>query len=605
MRRCYLVLAALLTAALVAGCSGLPRSSQVQRGAAIDDPVPAQSANYVPAGPSPGDSQKQIVAGFLDAGAGTSQNYERAREFLTSKASSSWRPRTVSIGEGTREPQSAGTNQVTVTAKRVALLSASGHLSQGIQATTDRAQFGLSKVNGQWRISSLPKDFGVWMYQQDFTRTYQPQTVYYPAATGHTLVPDTQWYTSTGLVSSLAAAVLRGPPTWMQGMTIKSLPTGSGLLVASVPVDSDGVATVDLTDQVLGATQAQRSGLWAAMIATLQTAQVGDVRQVVLEVDGSRLRTGARSTTPTSVDDLGYEVVTAGSSALIERTSDTRLSWTEQGGSSGQSNRILPSNSERAGLPTINHNWHQLAASSDGTQLAAVDGNDSTLGRWVGRKLTTVGGFGTDLVKPSFSTVRTASSSDVAELWVAGRSTSSAGAQRAGGGSAIWVIDTTLSVSTAQPQPVDVSWLGSRKILALKVAPEGTRVAIVAEDAEGHTSVYLSGIVRDSKGHARSLTKPLVVAAGLDHIRDVTWIDYLTLGVLGSSGDADSVRPWSEPIGQFGTDLGTATGAESIVATGVLSSSPYVVTNRNTVLSRVGAVWQPISGAKDLIAPGS
>ncbi|WP_265447681.1 GerMN domain-containing protein [Flexivirga meconopsidis] len=603
-RRIQLLFISFVTTLLLAGCGGLPSSGPVRAGGAIDNQVPAAAGNIDYPPPQPGASQKDIVNAFLDAGAERNSDFPAARKYLTPEASASWKPRTVSVSEGQPDTQVTGNQVVTATVKRVATLDDTGHLSQGSQPATDSVRFSMAKVGGEWRISALPKDFGLWMRQDLFEGNYQPQTVYYPAARGNTLVPDVQWYPATGLVSSLAAAVLRGPSEWMQGMTMAALPSGSALGVSSVPVDNNGLATVDLSERVLGATPAQRTALWASMLATLR---LGDVRRVVLEVGGARLQAPGLPQEPTTPGDVGYQVVTGDSTAMIVRSSASQLTWydtNDVGGAPGRPQQRAANG--RVKLPTINRNWYRLAASGDGTQIAAVDGSNSQLGRWVDGKLTQLRGFGEKLVRPSFSSVHLGGSQSVDELWIAGQSASSAGTRRSNrSGATVWVIDTSLAAANAQPQPIDAPWIGDRSVVALKVAPEGQRVALVLKDAEDHTTISLAGIVRDSKGAARSLTKPTTVAPAVDDVRDVAWIDYVTLGVLGVGPTTDAVHPLSAPLGQFVTDLGAAPGANGLVSSGAGSSSLYVTTDRNTVLTRVGAAWQPVDGAIDLIAPGS
>ncbi|NNG40231.1 hypothetical protein HJ588_13240 [Flexivirga sp. ID2601S] len=602
MRRLRLVIATLAAVLVLAGCGGLPTSGPVRAGGAINNQVPAPAGNVDYPEPREGASPKDIVLGFLDAGAERNSDFPAARKYLTPEASASWKPRTVSVGEGQQDAKITGNQVVTATTKRIATLDATGHLSQSVQAATDSVRFSMAKIAGEWRISALPKDFGLWIRQDVFQTNYQPQTVYYPASTGHTLVPDIQWYPATGLVSSLAAAVLRGPPGWMRGMTLPALPSGSALGVSSVPVDNDGVASVDLSERVLGATPEQRTALWAAMLATLRQ---GDVRRVVLQVGGARLQAPGLPPEPTTPSDVGYQVVTGDSTAMIVRSNATDLNWYDLGESGMQGRPLERPSNGRAKLPAINRNWYQLAASADGSQVAAVDGSNSQVGRWVGGTLTQLRGFGDNLVKPSFSTVHLGGNDSVGELWIGGQSASPAGAQRSDTSAAtVWVIDTALPAANAQPQPIDASWIGDRSIVALKVAPEGSRVVLVLKDAEGHTGVYLAGIVRDAKGRARALTEPTTVAAAVDNVRDVSWIDYVTLGVLGTT-DGSEAHPLSAPLGQFVTDLGAAPGAEALVSSGAGSSSLYVVTDRKSVLTRVGAAWQPIRGATDLVAPGS
>lgn len=600
-RRPALLALVLLVVLAMAGCSGLPTTSNVERGRAIDNHAAPTVGNIEYPGPASGASQKDIVGGFLDATAGTNQNYERAREYLTKKAGDSWVPRTVAVTSGSRDLTAGGGNSITATAESDAQLDARAHLTEEPEGATTTAQFGLSKVNGEWRISKLPTDFGLWMNVDQFKRIYQPQEVYYAAATGHTLVPDTQWYTQTGLVSSLAAAVVRAAPSWMQGMTVAPLPNGSELTGSSVSIDNEGVATVNVSKEVLSATPAQRSALWASMLATL--GQVSEVRRVVVLVGGARLQAPNLPRNPSVPSDLGYTAVSGNPAQLVGRTSKTQLQWMDAGDSSADL-RNKSRSKGRPTLPVINHNWYRLAVSGDGRQVAAIDGANAVLGRWVNGHLSRIAGFGKDLVAPSFSTTRVESGNSVNELWVAGRSTPKDGGGKLAYGT-LWVVDADLPVGDAQPQPIDASWLRSKRVTAIRVSPDGERIAIAARTSSGAAQVYVAGIVRGKKGHAQALTKPLRVAPNATDVLDVGWIDYVTLAVLCHDHDSGTIGPLSVPIGGLSGGLGTTPGGTHLVATGAGASSLYVETDADTVLTRVGASWQKVPGVLAMIASGT
>lgn len=585
----------------MAGCSGLPTTSGVRAGRAIDNHAAPTVGNIEYPGPSAGASQKDIVGGFLDATAGTNQNYERAREYLTKDADSSWAPRTVAVTTGSRDLMASGTNSITATAESDAALDAQGHLSESPDGTTTSADFGLTKVAGEWRISKLPADFGLWMNVDQFKRIYQPQEVYYAAATGHTLVPDTQWYTQTGLVSSLAAAVVRGAPSWMSGMTAAPLPKGSELTGSSVSIDNDGVASVNVSEEVLSATPSQRTALWASMLATL--GQVSEVRRVVVLVGGARLQAPNLPESPTTPSDFGYTAVSGNPAQLVGRTSDTQLQWMDAG-DAGVDLRDKNHSKDHPTLPTINHNWYRLAVSGDGKQVAAIDGANAVLGRWVNGRLSRIAGFGTDLVAPSFSSTRAGSGDSVDELWVAGRSTAKDGGASSAYGT-LWVVDAELPVADAQPQPIDASWLRDKHIIAIRLSPDGERIAVAVRTAGGASQVYVAGVVRGKKGHAQALTKPLRVAPSVTDVRDVGWIDYVTLAVLCDDRDTGGIEPVSVPIGGLSTGLGDTAGGSYLVATGAGASSLYVGTDADTVLTRVGASWQKVPGVRAMIASGT
>jgi hypothetical protein len=73
--------AAVLVAAL-AGCASIPTSGAVNAG----DPRPREESvdlEVLPRGPQTGQTQQQILDGFIEAAASPRGNYEIAREYLT------------------------------------------------------------------------------------------------------------------------------------------------------------------------------------------------------------------------------------------------------------------------------------------------------------------------------------------------------------------------------------------------------------------------------------------------------------------------------------------------------------------------------------------
>ena len=90
---------------------------------------------------------------------------------------------------------------------------------------------------------------------------------------------------------------------------------------------------------------------------------------------------------------------------------------------------------------------------------------------------------------------------------------------------------------------VAVPWLGARRILSLRISPEGTRALLVVQSGTG-TEVLVSGVVRAADG------TPLRLANGaLSLLPDVTagvdagWRDPLQMAVLGvRSGSPEDLR---------------------------------------------------------------
>lgn len=596
-----LVLIAAVLAVLLGGCTGLPSNSPVQARQTVAG-EPDQVVEVRPPGPADGASARDIVRGFLRANAYAADDYAVAREFLTGRTADSWDPeRRLSINTGERDYVDAmpDATTVSVSARETAVLDGDGHLTQNAAPQSKSSSFTMTKVAGQWRIRTLPKDFGAWMSESDFDITYTAQRIYYAAPAGKTLVPDVRWFPLAGLTTALARAVLRPPPSYLAPVVTAQMPNGTGLRVDAVPVDPvTGVATVDLTSTALSATATQRTALWAQMIATLSLAR--GVRSVVITVDGTaRLETPDLPAAPKDPADVGYRLVEVDRQQLISR-SGTVLRWVDPRITVGSTAAATPTG--LASLPAIPAQWEQLAASGDGRQLAGVSGDGSLLNRWVDGRSTTLPAFGTALTAPSFA------DQPAGEVWVAGTALTTAGAQSTPSAATVWFIATAAPTTTAQPQPVELPWLKDGRILALRVAADGTRVALLVRRSSGATQVLLSAIERDASLRPTALTTPLTVGSGLDDVADITWLDDITIGALARDASAAGARhAVTVPVGGLLSELGQTPSepVTGIRGVGDSTSDAYLTTADGRVLAHEGATWSRMNGLTDLVIPGA
>ena len=599
MSRMLRAVLAMCTALVLAGCAGLPTSSDVTaRRAIADDPTPP-APNVEFYGPQAGSDPVDLVKGFLRAHGSVAEDFAVARQFLTTDASRNWAPSgRVAITQGERDfvVTESTSGRVSITATRWAELDSEGHLVQFGAPRHRTVEVSLRKVDGQWRIASLPADFGPYLSMSDFReRTYAPYTVYLAERRTKTLVPDQQWFPRTGVATALARAVLRGAPEWMSPSggsmpDLNQVPGGTRLAVDAVPVSADGVATVDLTDSVRSADSATRNALWASMLATLN--QVPKVHRVNMTVAGARLDTPDLPAAPVAPADVGYSVAATTDNGVIARTGQS-LRWTVD--SSGQQPRSV----SRPPLPGLNRNWYLLASDADGGQIAGISGDRLTLGRWVsGGKVFEVPAFGRQLTRPSFNSVD--------ELWLAGLSLSNSGPDRElSSGAAVWVMETTNFVATSRPQSVSVPWLRDSQVLSLKVARDGQRVAMVTRSADGATRLQLAFVIRDANGQATALGRPLEIGQAVSDVVDVAWASDVSLAVIGKAAADEAEQVVEVPISGFVNPLGFVPGASQVIATGRGIGDLYVLTKAPAVQERVGGGWRTVPGTLDIAAPGA
>ena len=513
MRTARFVAGSCVLAIALAGCGGISMDSPVRPGlevgAAAADPV-----KVVFPGPAAGSSPEQIVQGFLRAGAASDEEYEVARSFMTLSPETTWRPDSsimVFTDESAVSVTVADSTTVRASARVVASIDANGRYRDLPSDSMAEATFGLQRSAGEWRISSLPEGFGLWLSASDLDRLYDPFRIHYISTAGRRLVPDVRWFSiGKGLATRLARAQLGDVPAYLQGAARSDVPIGTRLTVDAVPIDN-GLATVDLTATKPGGDPVRRQNLWAQFVATM--TQVPEVQRVALKVEGSELDLPGVERPPSSLADLDFPQPAASPSALPVMRTGSQLFAIEPSQLGDQ--RDSEPGRRPASPASISTGWVWLALSKGSEEVAAVGGDRAELSRWRGSGQIRVPYFGSGLTRPTYDTQGV--------LWVGGKE---AGAAR------IWAINTAADPSDAQrtrPTRVGVDWLRKRTVVSVRVAPDGQRVAVISTNSGGaDPRVDVAGVVRSANGLPERLAEPLRVAPALSLARDLVWVDPTT-----------------------------------------------------------------------------
>ena len=576
---------------LVAGCGGISSESPVRAGLEVGA-APADPVKILFPGPAAGSSPEQIVQGFLRAGAASDEEYEVARSFLALSSDTTWRPDSsimVFTDESAVSVKAVDDNTVRATAKVSASIDANGRYRDLPADTTVEVVFRLQKSSGEWRISSVPEGFGLWLSASDVDRLYEPFRIHYVSTFDRTLVPDVRWFSEgKGLATRLARAQLGSPPPYLRGAARSDVPVGTRLTVDAVPVDG-GVATVDLTATKPGGDPVRRQNLWAQFVATL--AQVPEVDRVALKVEGSDLDLPGLEKAPASLADLGFPQTTAAPPGQPVVCTNGEL-FTVDTARIGEDRDAGPAR-RRATPASIPPGWVWLAVSRDGKETAAVGGDRAELARWREGRQIRVTPFASQLTRPTYDT------HDF--LWVGGQ---------AEGASRLWVVNTRANpedTARARPTQVSASWLQGRSVTAVKVAPDGQRVAVVSVDRAGNsTRIDVAGVVRSSNGTPQSLSEPVRVAPSLTLVRDLAWVDQTRVAALGRMADTSPVRVWVTQVGGRTTavEASDVPAAQSI--TTVNGERGLVLTTDDAqVLLRAGSSWLDVAKGTDFAVPAT
>jgi hypothetical protein len=589
-----MIVALTLAMSVLSACGGLPTGSAVQQGSLMGEAA-LQPVRVQPDGPEPGATPEQIVRGFLRAGAGAGfdDDHATARSFFVRRVKDSWSPES-----GVKVYDDASALKVAVLAPGVVRVSAvvvaevdsAGRYRQTPPGNVARATFGMQKLAQGWRISEAPKGVGLWLSATEMERSYRSFTVAYVSRVAHRVVVDRRWFPITpGLATTLARAQLAPVPPYLSGAALTGVPVGTTLGVDSVPVQS-GTAVVDLSAAALSASPELRRAMWAQFVTTL--LQVPSVSEVSIQVSGAGLDLPDTPAQVSSLTTLAYLPQASGSieTAILRSGSALTRVFSDR-----PVDRDRPPNlPASASLPDIAPGWVSLALSWDGREIAGIGGDRADLGRWQGNRLFQVEKFGSGLTRPSYDSLD--------GLWVAGENGS--------GSSRVWVIDTSVSPAdkAARPRGISVPWLANRKVLAMKVATDNQRMAMITSDRAGQDiQVLVAGIVRLPGGRPVSLVaEPLRVGWPLTAATDLAWVDDSTLAVVGRvgvAGPGNVIGPQLVEIGGRVTPMPPVPGSRLVTNTGGLRGV-VVLTDRGKVLARAGNGWQVLQTGSDFLIPG-
>ena len=296
------LISGLLIAALsLSGCAGIPTSSQVYFGEEISEDTSTQFVRVIARPPVKDMSPDEIVRGFLDACADPSDNYGIARQYLAIESAGDWNPLTgIEIYESSSVEVAGDSQSLTVIAGKLGAISDLGRYQSSDPGAQISKSFELEQDSGgQWRIAKLSD--GILLSSGDVDRSFRSFPIFFMKADLTTLVTDSVIVpvSNSGAATSLVRALLDGPSPYLSPVATSAFPVGTSLTYGSVPI-TNGIAQVDLSDEVLGADEATRSALSAQLVWTLST--LANVSAVQITVSGQPLALTTVGSIQTTLD---------------------------------------------------------------------------------------------------------------------------------------------------------------------------------------------------------------------------------------------------------------------------------------------------------------
>jgi hypothetical protein len=283
------VTTSLLALALVlSACTGIPNSSEVYYGEEISEDTSTQFVRVIARPPSIGMSPEEIVRGFLDASADPSENYGIARQYLDVETAGNWNPLTgVEIYEPSSIEVTESSAALTVIAGKLGTISDLGRYQSSDPGAQISKTFELTQdAGGQWRIANLSD--GILLSSGDVDRSFRSFPIYFFNSEFDSLIVDNVLVpvSNSGAATSLVRSLLDGPSPYLSPVAASAFPVGTALTYGSVPV-TNGIAEVDLSNEILGADEASRRALSAQLVWTLSV--LPNVSAVQISVSGQPL----------------------------------------------------------------------------------------------------------------------------------------------------------------------------------------------------------------------------------------------------------------------------------------------------------------------------
>lgn len=545
--------ALLLTAiaVLLASCVSVPTSGPV--GVGVDDVVEQGSVEPLGDPPPVDGSPEDIVRGFLgasaagfsrDSGVDSSDDFRNAREYLSGESRTTWDPRKrVVVYPTDSSPQVTlvDESQVQVSVPVSARIDADGRYAQAGADAQESLVFDLVQdSSGQWRISRL--DDGVVLSEPNFELIYRSAPLYFLSPDNTFLVPETRWFPLRNLATSIVRALLAGPSDWLRDGVRSAVSEGVTLRPDAVNVSTDGVAEVGLSRGGLPDDPDDRALLQAQVEASLRIARVSSVE---ITADGVPL--GTQAAELSRGEDASATLEALQGDTLVQLSQGAVSPVPDVGSLAGLDPRS-PARNEAGTL--------RVLLAGPGTLVTAPTTKNPA------RTLLT----GSALLPPSVDRlgwVWTASAADGGQL--------------------------TAVDADGQAVAVGGDWLQGRTVRSLRVARDGTRIAIVSSGPDG-VSVDVAAVVRDDSGTPQQIGDPSRVGTTLADASRVVWVDESTLGVLGRavSGTTDvyNLVPLSGQVEARPAVVDTVT-----IAGGKGEASLYIGTVGGGLYARSGPSW--------------
>lgn len=552
--------------AAMTACATIPSTGVVVVGGSIanlGNNIPARY-NYIANSPTAGESQADILLGFVEAADSPDNDYQVARQYLSPQFAAEWNPdASVTIDEGGSRASAKTLNSTEqqLQINPVAFVDGQGDYTAADSTAPINLQYSFVKVDGQWRIAKAPA--GIVIDSLQFSHIFSQYPLYFFSPDFRFLVPDERWFpsTSNSISTRIVQALLSGPSKWLAGSVATAFPAGTSLSNGAVPTQS-GVAQVALSSVASNADSTTLARMDQQLVESLTSS--ASVTSVALSIDGLA-RSGLAPSN--AVRDPGIDadpiVVQAGTLGVL--SGSTVVTLPTLGASIG---RLHP----------------QSVTLSADRQTAAVLAAGMVYAVRGGRGTTDPVDSRPALVAPSLD--------EQGDVWSVPNASPDS---------------FQVSPPTGKPYAVTASWPNARSILAIAISRDGTRLAALVRVTNEQTHVMVAGIVRPASTGPLKLGTPVDLGtagaaygtAGVAYGQSLAWVDEVTIAVIGDSPAGQGQSPQqtaallgTQIIGGIGQTQSAPTNASVVVGGNSNPDPVWVLQTNGELVAPRGPGWQ-------------